>query len=38
MATLRAVTFPVPRRLVSRSLCRLDTMVPAEMIINTALA
>ena len=35
-ATLPAVTLPVPRRLLSRSLARLETMVPAEMIMDTA--
>ena len=35
VATLSAVTRPVPRRVLSRSLARLDTMVPAEMIIDT---
>ena len=35
-ATLPAVTRPVPRRLLRRSLARLDTMVPAEMIMDTA--
>ena len=34
MATLKAVTFPGPRRRVSRSLWRLDTMVPPEMIME----
>ena len=29
-----AVTFPVPRRLVSLSLCRLDRMVPTAMIME----
>ena len=36
MPTLIAVTLPVPRRCVRRSLSRLDTMVPTEIIINTA--
>ena len=35
VATLSAVTRPVPRRVLSRSLARLDTMVPAEIIIDT---
>ena len=30
--TLTAVTSPAPNRLVSRSDCRLDTIVPAAMI------
>jgi len=34
MATLRAVTFPVPSARVSRSLFRLETMVPKEMIME----
>ena len=34
MATLRAVTFPVPSARVSRSLFRLETMVPSEMIME----
>ena len=34
MATLMAVTFPVPSFLVSRSLWRLETMVPREMIME----
>ena len=32
MPTLMAVTRPVPSRRVSRSLIRLETTVPAEMI------
>lgn len=32
--TLMAVTRPVPRRSVSRSLCRLETTVPSAMIIE----
>ena len=35
MATLNAVTFPVPRRRVRRSLCRLEIIVPTEIIIKT---
>ena len=35
VATLSAVTRPVPRRVLSRSLARLDTMVPTEMIMDT---
>lgn len=35
VATLSAVTRPVPRRVLSRSLARLDTMVPAEITIDT---
>ena len=35
IATLRAVTLPVPSARVSRSLHRLETMVPQEMIIET---
>ena len=34
-ATLNAVTFPVPSRRVRRSLCRLEMIVPTEMIIKT---
>ena len=34
VSTLTAVTMPVPNRFVSRSLCKLDTMVPAEIIIK----
>ena len=34
MATLIAVTSPAPSFLVSRSLLRLETTVPAEMIIK----
>ena len=34
IATLTAVTFPVPNFLVSRSLCRLEMMVPTEMIME----
>ena len=34
MPTLIAVTFPVPSAFVSRSLCRLETIVPAEIIID----
>ena len=34
MATLAAVTTPVPKRRVSRSLCRLETIVPAAMIME----
>ncbi len=33
-ATLNAVTFPVPNRRVRRSLCRLEMIVPSEMIIK----
>ena len=32
--TLMAVTLPVPRVRVSRSLCRLERMVPSEMIME----
>lgn len=32
VSTLSAVTLPVPSRLVSRSLCRLEITVPMEMI------
>ena len=35
VATLSAVTLPVPRRPLSQSLARLDTMVPAEIIMDT---
>ena len=35
MATLITVTFPVPRRRIRRSLCRLEMIVPTEMIIKT---
>ena len=35
VATLRAVTLPVPKALVSRSLRRLDTQVPIAMITLT---
>ena len=35
VATLSAVTLPVPSLLLSRSLARLDTIVPAEMIMDT---
>ena len=35
IATLTAVTIPVPNFLVSRSLCRLETMVPHEIIMET---
>ena len=34
MPTLMAVTLPVPRVRVSRSLCRLERMVPSEMIME----
>ena len=34
MPTLRAVTLPVPSARVSRSLFRLETMVPSEMIMD----
>ena len=34
MPTLRAVTRPGPSLRVSRSLCRLETMVPAEIIME----
>ena len=34
--TLTAVTFPAPRRLVIRSLARLDTIVPPAIIMETA--
>ena len=34
MATLNAVTFPVPSFLVSLSLCKLEIMVPAAIIIE----
>ena len=34
MATLMAVTRPVPSQRVIRSLCRLETTVPAEMIVE----
>ena len=34
MATLMAVTFPVPSQSVSLSLCRLETTVPKAMIIE----
>ena len=33
---LMAVTLPVPNLRVRRSLCRLETMVPQEMIIEMA--
>ena len=36
MPTLMAVTLPVPSFLVSRSLCRLDTTVPRETMMETA--
>lgn len=32
--TLTAVTFPVPNRVFSRSLFRLETIVPAEIIME----
>ena len=35
IATLKAVTLPVPSLRVRRSLCRLDTIVPAEIIMET---
>ena len=35
MATLNTVILPVPSLALSRSLARLDTIVPAEMIIDT---
>ena len=35
VATLSAVTLPVPSLLLSQSLARLDTMVPTEMIMDT---
>ena len=35
VATLKAVTFPVPSHRVRRSLSRLDTMVPAEITTDT---
>ena len=34
MPTLTAVTFPVPNLRVSRSLCRLEMMVPRAMIME----
>lgn len=34
IATLMAVTLPVPRRRVSRSLCKLETTVPTAMIME----
>ena len=34
MPTLMAVTFPAPRLRVSRSLFRLEMMVPSEMIMD----
>ena len=36
IATLTAVTSPVPKRRVSRSLIRLETIVPAAMVIDIA--
>ena len=35
MPTLTAVTFPAPRARVSRSLWRLETMVPPETTMDT---
>ena len=35
VATLSAVTLPVPSLLLRRSLARLETIVPAEMIMDT---
>ena len=34
MATLMAVTLPAPSALVRRSLCRLEIIVPREMIVE----
>ena len=36
MATLTAVTRPAPKRMVNRSLWRLDRIVPADIIMDTA--
>ena len=33
-STLKAVTRPVPKRAVRQLLCRLETMVPAAMIME----